>query len=85
MGRAPRQEQTEGPSAAVRTDLGSYRLGKLDIWEVATQEDTLGKLPIGKNPLEKYLGGGWGVLRGGNQGVEWSYSGLIGVEMVIKE
>jgi len=55
MGRAPRQEQTEGPSAAVRTDLGSYRLGKLDIWEVATQEDTLGKLPIGKNPLEKYL------------------------------
>ena len=28
---------------------------------------------------------GWGVLRGGNQGVKWSYSGLQGLEMVIKE
>ena len=41
-----------GPSAAARTDLP---LQKLHIWEVAYLENTLGKLPLRKNPLRKYL------------------------------
>ena len=39
-----RLEQATGPSAAARSDLGSRRL-----------ENTLGKLPLGKIPVEKYL------------------------------
>jgi len=30
-------------------------LGKLHIWEVATWENILVKLPLGKNPVGKYL------------------------------
>ena len=37
--------------------LGKITLGHLGkyFWEVATQENTLGKLPLGKMPLGKYL------------------------------
>ena len=44
-GRALRLEQDKGPSAAVRPDLGSCRLGN---W-------TFGKLPLGKRPSGKCL------------------------------
>ena len=36
--RALRLEEARGLSAAVRTDLGSCRLGNFNIWEVATWE-----------------------------------------------
>ena len=35
--------------------LGKLPLGKLHSWEVATWENTLGKLPLRKKPLGKYL------------------------------
>ena len=38
-------EQAGGPSAVARTDLGSCRLGKVYIWEVATSEKSFGKVP----------------------------------------
>jgi len=40
------------PSTAAKTDLP---LGKLHIREVVTWKDTLGRLPLGKNSLGKYL------------------------------
>ena len=43
--RALRQEQSAGGQ--------TLRLG--NSWEVITWENTLGKLPLGKNPLRKYL------------------------------
>ena len=51
---------TGTPSAMARTGWGRDRLwklplGKLHIWEVATWENTLGKLTLQKNPLGKYL------------------------------
>jgi len=35
--------------------IGKLLLGNLHIGEVATWENTLKKLPLGKRPLEKYL------------------------------
>ena len=35
--------------------LGKLSLRKFLIWEVATLENNLGKLPLEKNPLRKYL------------------------------
>ena len=35
--------------------LRKFELGKLHIWEVATWENTLGRLLLGKTPLGKYL------------------------------
>jgi len=55
MGRAQQLDQAKGPGAAARTDSGSFVLGKLHIWEVATWENTPGKLPLGKMPFGKYL------------------------------
>ena len=43
--RAMRQEQSAGGRA----------LGLGHSWEVTTWENTLGKLPLGKNPLRTYL------------------------------
>ena len=42
-----------GPSATARTDLGSCYKGKYP-WEVATWENTPGKLLLGKMRLRKY-------------------------------
>ena len=35
--------------------FGKLPLGKLHIWELATWVNTLGKLPLLKRPLGKYL------------------------------
>ena len=39
----------------LRNTLGKLPLGKLNIWEVATWENTLGKLLFGKTPFLNYL------------------------------
>ena len=44
----------EGGKHCFQDRLGKLPLGLLHIWEVATWEDTLGKLPFGKNPLGKW-------------------------------
>jgi len=35
--------------------FGKLPLGKLQIWEIAPWENTFRKLPLGENPLGKYL------------------------------
>ena len=37
------------------SQVPTSQLGKLHIWKVGTWENTLGKLPLGKNSLGKYL------------------------------
>jgi len=43
VGRALQLEQARGPNAVARTDLRKLPLGRLNIWEVGTWENTLGK------------------------------------------
>ena len=50
VGRAPRQEEASGPSAVVRTDLGSCRLVNCTVKKLP-----LGKIPLGRCHLGKYL------------------------------
>ena len=45
----------KGPSAAVRIDLASCRLGNYTFRNLPLGEIPLGKLLLGKNPLRKYM------------------------------
>jgi len=47
-GRTLQLGWARGPNAAARTDLGSCRPQKLNIWEITIWKNTLGQLPLGK-------------------------------------
>ena len=53
MGRALRLGWNMGAEPCGKDRLRKLPLGNLHIWEVATRENTLGKMPLGKNPLGK--------------------------------